>query len=433
MIHTDGVRRRAASWLLLLAGTTIINGGALCAADLESEAWIGTWRAAPQAFIPAALLTFRNQTVRLIAHSSIGGRSLRLHLSNAYGKKPLTLGPVRIAVRARGANIRADTQRIVRFQGMDVVTIAAGATLISDPVSLEIPRSTDLAVSLYFPGEAAAATNHWLAMQSSYVSSEKGDRTGVSRLKVGKTIHSWPFLTGIDVDAADALGALVVLGDSTVDGDGSTPDANHRWPDEIARVLNSAASGPDIAVLNAGIIGNRLLRGSPHDPPSQFGDALGDAGVARWERDVFSSSATKWVIVRIGINDIGLPGSIAPAGEAIKAADLIEGYKTLIERAHRHQVKIYVSTLGPFEGADVGPGYYSPEKEAVRQEVNAWIRTGAGFDGVIDVDAILKDPQHPSRMLRQFDSGDHLHANDAGNAACAEPVTRQLLFNARRP
>jgi lysophospholipase L1-like esterase len=298
---------------------------------------------------------------------------------------------------------------------------------MSDPVHLEFPRSTDLAVSLYFPRAAPATTSHLLAMQSGYISSEKGDRTGVSHFKVGKTIHSWPFLTSIDVYTSNALGALVVFGDSLVDGDGSTADANRRWPDEIARALNRAASGKDIAVLGAGIAGNRLLRGSPRDPPSEFGDALGVAGVARFERDALSSTATKWVIVRLGINDIGLPGSLAPANQATQAADIIEGYKTLIQKAHQHHVRIYAGTLGPFKGADVGPGYYSPEKEAERRKVNVWIRTSGGFDGVIDLDAILRDPSDQSRLLPKFDSGDHLHPNDAGNAASAVPITRLML------
>jgi lysophospholipase L1-like esterase len=277
-------------------------------------------------------------------------------LSNTYGHEPLTLGVVQIARRAKGADAEPHTGRIVRFRGANSVKIPAGVTVMSDPVHLEFPRSTDLAVSLYFPRAAPATTSHLLAMQSGYISSEKGDRTGVSHFKVGKTIHSWPFLTSIDVYTSNALGALVVFGDSLVDGDGSTADANRRWPDEIARALNRAASGKDIAVLGAGIAGNRLLRGSPRDPPSEFGDALGVAGVARFERDALSSTATKWVIVRLGINDIGLPGSLAPANQATQAADIIEGYKTLIQKAHQHHVRIYAGTLGPFKGADVGPG-----------------------------------------------------------------------------
>jgi lysophospholipase L1-like esterase len=189
----------------------------------------------------------------------------------------------------------------------------------------------------------------------------------------------------------------------------------------------STDASKSIAVLNAGIVGNRLLHGSPSLPPSEFGDALGEAGVVRFERDALSSIMTHWVIVRLGINDVGLPGTLAPASEAVTAADLIAGYKTLISKAHEHHAKIYLTTLTPFEGANVGAGYYTAKKESIRQEVNAWVRTVAGFDGVIDIDATLKDPQHPSRLLPAFDSGDHLHPNDAGYAASAAAVTRHLL------
>ncbi|HTD28754.1 MAG TPA: SGNH/GDSL hydrolase family protein, partial [Xanthomonadaceae bacterium] len=394
---------------------------------VQSDNWIGTWSAAPQPFMPAALVTFRNQTVRLIAHASVGGGSVRLRLSNTYGRGPVSIGAAKIALSGVGADVKPGSGAIVTFRGSRAVTIPAGATITSDPVVLTVPRFSDLAVSLFLPRATPAMTSHFLAMQSGYVSSVAGDQTGATHFKVGKTIHSWPFLTGIDVTASDATGAMVVFGDSTVDGDGSTEDANHRWPDEIARAVNDGAGGKDIAVLNEGIIGNRLLHGSPSDPPTQFGDALGESGIARFERDALSSPVTKWVIVRIGINDLGLPGSMAPASDAVTAARIIDGYRTLIRKAHQHGVKILGTTLGPFEGADIAPGYFSSEKEAQRQEVNAWIRAGGGFDGVVDLDALLKDPQRPSRLLPAFDSGDHLHPNDAGNVASAAVVRRQLF------
>jgi lysophospholipase L1-like esterase len=417
----------AAIGIFLFLGSVVVGGVGLAADDTRTGAWIGVWMAAPQPFMPGALVTFQNQTVRLIAHGSIDGRALRLRFSNTYGHKPITLGAVRVARRSTGADTEPGSERTVRFRGRTRVTIPAGETTTSDPVHLDVSRSTDLAISLYFPDNSPAATSHFLAMQSGYVASERGDQTGLRRFKTGETIDSWPFLTGIDVFTADALGTLAVFGDSTVDGDGSSPDANHRLPDEIARALNNEAGARQIGVLNAGIVGNRLLLGSPRDPPSKFGDALGEAGVLRFERDALASPATHWVIVRLGINDIGMPGSLAPASDAKGAADMINGYKALLETAHKHHVKVYICTLSAFEGADAGPAYYSPEKEAIRQEVNSWIRTGAGFDGVIDLDAILRDPQHPSRLLPTFDSGDHLHPNDAGNAASAVPITRQLL------
>jgi lysophospholipase L1-like esterase len=333
---------------------------------------------------------------------------------------------VKVALRSQDADIDPKTAKSITFSGSPTVTIPAGATRTSDPAPFKLAQFADLAVSLYFPKDSTASTSHLLAQQSGYISPATGNHTAAGQFEVEKTIQSWPFLTGVDVQTHRALGSVVVFGDSTVDGDGSTPNANHRWPDEIARVLDKDAT-KGIAVLNAGIVGNRLLRGSPSQPPSEFGDALGEAGIARFERDALSSPKTHWVIVRLGINDIGLPGSLAPTSEAVTAADLIAGYKTLITRAHRHHTKIYLATLTPFEGADVGAGYYTAEKELTRQEVNAWIRASREFDGLIDVDAALKDPQHPSRLLSTYDSGDHLHPNDAGYAASAAAVTRQLL------
>jgi lysophospholipase L1-like esterase len=421
------IRATAVASALLLVFAMLAGGSFARSTQTRSDAWIGTWSAAPQPFMPADLATFRNQTVRLIAHASVEGGSLRLRLSNTYGHGPVSIGVARIALGATGADIKPDTGSLVTFRGTRAVTIPAGATITSDPVVLKVPRFADLAVSLYFPRDTPAMTSHLLAMQSGYVSSVAGDQTRVTHFKVGKTIHSWPFLTGIDVTGSDATGAMVVFGDSTVDGDGSTADANHRWPDEIARALNGAAGGKEIAVLNAGIIGNRLLRGSPGDPPGEFGGALGESGITRFERDALSSSATKWVIVRIGINDIGLPGSLAPASDAVTAANIIDGYRTLIRQAHQHGVRIYGTTLGPFEGAAIAPGYFSTEKESQRQQVNAWIRTGGGFDAVVDLDMLLRDPQHPSRLRPAFDGGDHLHPNDAGNVASAAAVRRQLI------
>ncbi len=372
----------------------------------------------------------RNRTIRLIAHGSIGGHYVRLRLSNAYGRVPLVLGRVQVALRSKGAEIDAGTQREVSFGGTRSVTIPARATIDSDPVLLEVPPFADIAVSLYLPRQTPATTSHFLAMQSGYVSSGTGDSSGAIKFKVGKTISAWPFLTGIEVIAPNAAGTVAVFGDSTVDGDGSTMNANHRWPDELALALNRDAGSPKFGVLNAGIIGNRLLRQSPREPPSEFGDALGEAGITRFERDALGSPTTNYVIVRIGLNDIGLPGSVAPAADAVTATDVIEGYRTLIRMAHQRGVRIFGTTLSPFEGVDNLAGYYNADKDSVRQQVNTWIRTAGEFDSVIDLDTVLADPRHPSRLLPAFDSGDHLHANDAGNAASAAAVPL-ALFTAR--
>jgi lysophospholipase L1-like esterase len=199
-----------------------------------------------------------------------------------------------------------------------------------------------------------------------------------------------------------------------VDGDGSTADANRRWPDVLAADLQQA--GRNVAVVNAGLIGNRLLYGSPKR--SIFGTALGEAGLVRFSRDALELAGAKVVVVRIGGNDLGFAHALAPANESVNANDLIAGYRQLVALAHQHGLGVIGTTIPPIEGADL-PGYATSAKDAVRRQVNAWIRDGGDFDAVLDFDRILRDPSHPARLLRAYDSGDHLHPNDAGYRAVA--------------
>jgi lysophospholipase L1-like esterase len=215
---------------------------------------------------------------------------------------------------------------------------------------------------------------------------------------------------------------MVVFGDSTVDGDGSTEDANQRWPDALADRLQHA--GRNVAVLNAGLIGNRLLLGSPGN--KRYGAALGEAGLARFSRDALDQVGTKVVIVRIGSNDIGFPNALTPASESIHVGDLIAGYRRLIAQARQRGVSIVGTTIPPFEKAGIS-GYSTPAKDAIRQQVNAWIRDGGEFDAVLDADRILRDPNHPTRVLAAYDSGDHLHPNDAGYRALAAALPLEML------
>jgi lysophospholipase L1-like esterase len=392
-----------------------------------SARWIGTWATAPQPSMPGAVQTFRNQTLRLIVHTSIGGARVRIRLSNTYGDRPLVIGSAHVARRAGGADIDATSDRALTFAGKPAATVGKGSTIASDAVQLAVPALSDLAISLYLPEETRATTNHLLALQRSFVSSEAGDWTGQAHLAAAKTIKSWPFLTGVEVEATADAAAIVAFGDSKFDGDGSTPDANHRWPDLLADRLQRDASGAHFAVLNEGIIGNRLLRNSPRDPPTEFGDVFGESGLHRLERDALGQPGVKVVIVSFGVNDLGLPGSIAPATESVTAADLIAGYRKLVSAAHRSGVRIVATTMTPFEGATIAAGYYTLEKDALREEVNAWLRGNAEFDGVVDLDRLLRDPDHPARLLSLYDSGDHLHPNDAGYAAGANAVPLSLL------
>jgi lysophospholipase L1-like esterase len=384
-------------------------------------AWVGTWAAAPQPFMPGSLETYRNETLRLIVHVSAGGPKVRIRISNTYGDRPLVIGSAHIARRTMGADIDPISDRSIRFQGHPMTIIPAHDSVVSDPVDLDVPVLSDLAVSIFVPQSVEATTSHLLALQTSYIA--KGDSTAAGKFPTVKIIDTWPFLTGVDV-VAPGRPSIVVIGSSTTDGDGSTQDANARWPDVLAARL-----GQEAGVLNLGIIGNRLLTDSPAS--TSFGRGLGEAVLARYERDVLDQSGVKFVIVCIGINDIVFPGTFTPANEAVTSQNIIDGYRRLIAGARKKGIRIIITTIPPFENTTYNSNraliVYTPGKEAVRERVNDWIRTTHEFDAMIDFDAVLRDPGHPLRLLAKFDSGDHLHCNDAGYAATANAVPLELF------
>lgn len=399
----------------------------------HGERWIGTWAASPQPFMPGNLQSFRNQSLRLIVHTSAGGTKLRITISNAFGDHPLLIGHAHIARRNTEADIDPTSDRTLMFHGRSSATIPARSMVRSDPVELDVPALSDLAISLFLPDTTEATTLHILAMQTSYVSSDTGDSTADVKFPVAKTIHSWPFLTGVDVVASAHGAALVAFGSSLTDGDGSTLDANRRWPDVVAERLQKGADGKaEVGILNQGLIGNRLLNDSPQGSP--FGSALGQAGLARFERDVLAQAGVRYVVVGLGINDIAFPGSLTPLTERISAESIISGYRQLIRRAHQKGIRVIGTTNPPFENAflvlsKTGPPvtFYSLEKEIVRQKVNEWIRSSGEFDDVFDFDLVLRDPSHPTQLLPIYDSGDHLHPNDAGYIAAANAIPLALL------
>jgi lysophospholipase L1-like esterase len=360
--------------------------------------------------------------LRLIVHTSAGGGKVRIKISNTFGEQPLLIGGAHLARRTTAADIDPSSDRSLKFSGQSSVSIPAQAMVTSDPVDLEVPALSDLAISLFFPETARAATLHILAKQTSYVSAETGDSTVAAKFPVAKAIHSWPFLTGVDVEASPRGAAIVAFGSSLTDGDGTTADTNRRWPDVLAERLQRGADGKaEVGVLNEGIIGNRLLYDSPNKADNPFGAALGRAGLARFERDVLTQAGLKYVIVGLGINDILFPAfPFTPANETVSAEDVISGYRQLIARAHQKGLRVIGTTNPPFENsAFTKPAvtFYTPERETTRQKVNGWIRGSGEFDAVIDFDQVLRDPSHPTQLLPAYDSGDHLHPNDAGCAA----------------
>jgi lysophospholipase L1-like esterase len=400
----------------------------------DDRHWIGTWATAAQPVRSRDAQTLRNQTLRLIVHTSVGAKTVRIKLSNAFGEQALPIGGAHIARRTAAADVDPSSDRVLLFRGRPSTTIPARSMVVSDPVDLEVPPLSDLAITLFFEQPAVATTSHSLALQTNYVSAESGNHTADAKFRVAKTIASWPFLVGVDSAGTSRGAAIVAFGSSTTDGDGSTKDANRRWPDVLAeRLQRSAGGAAELGVLNEGIIGNRLLNDSPRQPNNPFGPLLGQAGLSRFERDVLAQSGVKYVFVCLGVNDILFPAfPFTPPDESVTAADIIAGYRQLIARARKKGVRVIGTTIPPFEGATFsGAGLdltlYTPERDRAREAVNDWIRHSGAFDGVADFDEVLRDPMRPTRLLPAYAVADHLHVNDAGNVAQANAISLALF------
>ncbi len=385
----------------------------------QAPRWVTSWYASPQArwdgtFPLPTKLPYHvwNQTIRQVMRLSIGGQRLRIVLSNAYGSAPLVVGAARVAAAAEGPASVAGSDRALTFAGCPEVAIPPGASWISDAVELPVADGGCIALSLYLPQPTPPATFHWEGLQEAWFAD--GEVTAATTFAATASAQVRLFASAIQVERA-APRLVAAFGDSITDGNGSTPGADHRWPDYLASAL--AARG--IAVANAGISGARVLSG-----------LMGESALARFDRDVLAQPGIQTVVLVMGINDIGWPGTpLAPADAPVEVPALIAGYRQLVERAHARGVRIVGATLAPFEGALSGSpvtGYHTPAKEQARQAVNRWIREGGAFDAVADFDALLRDPSWPSRLLPGYDSGDHLHPGDAGYAAMADTVAQVL-------
>ena len=391
---------------------------------MSSGNWVGSWGASPSppfadaAQMSKAKLTFSNQTLREVVHLSIGGSSIRVRLSNAYGKDAIRIGAAHVALRQKEAAIVAGSDHALTFSGQPSVTIPPNALVLSDAIALEVPPAADLAISIFLPQSTLGAGIHYSAQQTNYIAA--GDVTSAPDISNAMTLASWVFLTGVDVAAPQGATTLVAFGDSITDGARSAPNVNHRWPNFLSdRLLKRSGTAP-IGVLDEGIGGNRIL----HDPNTNIG--FGVNALARFDRDVLAQPGVKYVIVLEGINDLGHAGPDQFADEQVSAEDIIAGLKQLIERAHEKGIKIFGGTLTPFTGTVI-PGYFSEAKETKRKAVNAWIRTNHAFDGVIDFEKAVRDPANPDRMLPAYDSGDHLHPKDEGYKAMADAIDLSLF------
>ncbi|MFF4014932.1 SGNH/GDSL hydrolase family protein [Streptomyces sp. NPDC001843] len=371
------------------------------------QGWTGTWEAAAS----ATTTQLPGQSVRNVVHTSVGGRAARIRVSNRLGAAPLELGAVTVAVQKAGAPKSSDavagTVRQVTFGGAASAEVPAGEDAVSDPVPLRVPSDANLLVSLYTPHDSGPATYHRSALQTSFLAPDGDHTADDDGTAYSATTSSWYYLTGVDVLGARAVGSVVALGDSITDGSGSTSSANHRWPDRLAARLRALPPRERLGVLNAGIAGNRVLL-----------DGTGPSALSRLDADVLSRSGVRAVIVMEGINDIkGNPNQTDPA--AFAAA-----YRQIVARAHARGIRVVGGTVTPYGGN----GGWTAAREAIRQSVNDLVRHGGIFDAVADFDATVRDPDAPDRILPAYDSGDHLHFDDAGLQAMADVIDLHSLI-----
>ncbi len=381
---------------------------------------MGTWASSQQPLeqkdaLPAEGL--RNSTLRQIVRVSIGGTRFRLRVSNVFGTAPLRLSAVHIARAQKPGTSRIDpaSDRPLTFNERREVTIPEGADYLSDPIDYPLAPRADLAVTLQIVEAPPQQTGHPGSRTTSYLA--PGAVASAPVLEKAQTIDRWFFFSGIEVVAPTGAASLVVLGDSITDGRGSTTNGNDRWTDVLAERLQRNDATRSLAVLNAGIGGNRLLK-----------DGNGPNAISRLDRDVLAQSGVRYLIVFEGINDIGeltRTGAVSDAQHEALVRDMIGGYRQIVMRARAQGIKVIGATLPPFADFD----YYHPgvTNELDRQVVNAWIRAPGNFDAVIDFEKVLADPAQPERLRKAYDSGDHLHPSPAGYRAMAQAVSLELF------
>jgi lysophospholipase L1-like esterase len=376
----------------------------------DHDRWVGTWATSAQAVEPALLPPdapkLSDVTIRQVVRASIGGRRLRVRLSNQFASagNPLRVTGATIALSAGAAAIKPGTLKPLAFDGRPSVTILPGALTLSDPVDFDFPPGADLAVTLHVASEVKEITGHRAARCDAFL--QAGDAVAAPNLESPVTMKIWLCLCGVDTLGPPDTAAVICLGDSLTDGRGSTEGENRRWPDILSRRLRENPPTAGVGVLNQGIGGNSVTRGG-----------IGQPALARLGRDVLAQPGARWLIVYEGANDLG--------GGAT-TDEIIAAYRQIIARARDRGLRVYGATLTPAGGSFYDkPGDTSGE--TARQRVNAWMRSSRAFDAVLDFDAIVRDPSDPSRLLPAADSGDHLHLNDEGYRMLAESINLDLF------
>ena len=377
--------------------------------------WVGTWATTPAP--SEAGVGLNNHTVRMHPRVSIGGDTIRVRVSNAYGHGKLVIGAAYVGLRDKGPAIVPGSERQLTFNGCESITVAAGALVLSDVVHLDVPPLADLAVSVYLPGELPPSfqiTGRY-ARQTNYIS-PPGNFAAAVTMPVGKITDEWFFVSGVDVLASHETGGVVTLGDSLTDGNISTHDAYCRWPDQLARRLIARArqGGRPLGVMNQGLGGNRILH-----------DLRGDSGLRRFDRDVLAQPGVTHAIVMLGTNDLRNRNS--KPDEEVTAAQMSAGLHQMAVRAQARGIKLFGATLTPFGNETYLPGAWNPGREEHRVAFNNWIRDNGVLDGVVDFDKALRDPAHPTQMLPTYDCGDGLHPSDLGYCTMGDAIDLALF------
>ncbi|MEW2330214.1 SGNH/GDSL hydrolase family protein [Micromonospora chersina] len=423
----------ASAATLLIAGTPAVTASA-GPTDIDSvrhgrAEWAGTWAAAVTRGNTVGLTYtgLADQSIRMTVQTTVGGDRVRVRLTNLYGEQAVKVGHATVARPDTATEDRSDidpaTVRELTFQGASSTTINKGAELLSDPLDLRVGEQEDLVVTLYFPVLTGLVTFHGQSRTTTFIGGTDLTTAVTSPQFTRKVDCCWMFLSGIDVERRLSPGSVVVLGDSIGDGNGSTVNADRRWPDLLAeRLIDARPEVRTPGVLNLSLSGNRLNHEGAEPGAGGFPGyyELGPNALARLNEDVFPQTGVRTVITHLGINDIWMNGDSAEA--------IIASLRQLNQQTRERGLTSLVGTITPYEG-NGGPGVWTEEKEATRQAVNTWLRGagGAEFDGVIDFDAVLRDPTHPSRLLPAYDAGDHIHPNDAGAQAMADAVPLRLL------
>lgn len=420
----SGVKRF--SFIQAIAAVLLSIGAAAsqAAASRSPSGWVGSWASAQILVDPANALprtALKDTTLRQLVRVSVGGTRLRVRVSNAFGRSPLTITGVDIAraISPRSSAIDPATDRRLTFSGARAVIIPAGAEYLTDPVSITAPAVATLAVSMHYADLPNAETGHPGSRATSYLVS--GDQLAAPQLEAATPVEHWYYLSGIDVQPATPSAAIAVLGDSITDGHGVEVNTNGRWTDVLLERLKGSPATRSLAVLNVGIGGNRVVD-----------DGIGPNAVARFGRDVLERSGVRYLIVLEGVNDLGVLTRDKAASQdqhELLVSRILIAYSEIVRRAHERGIKVIGGTIMPY-GAS---GYYHPDaaNERDRWDINSWIRGPGHFDAVIDFDALMRDPAQPMRLRKDYDSGDGLHPSAAGYRAMGEAVPLKLFGGGR--